>query len=187
MVVAPVTLKLTYEDFLGFPEDGKRHELLDGDHFVTPAPNLRHQRLVVRLTRVLDSFIDRHGLGWLYTSPVDIVLSDFDVVEPDLVFLSRQRGHLRADTHLAGAPDLVIEILSDSTRKRDEITKRHLYERHGVAEYWIVDPVLETVKVYRRQGERFAAAELFERAEGGQLDTALLPGFELALDELFGE
>lgn len=187
MVVAPVTLKLTYEDFLGFPEDGKRHELLAGDHFVTPAPNLRHQRIVVRLTRVLDSYIDRHGLGWLYASPVDIVLSAFDVVEPDLVFLSRQRGHLQAETHLAGAPDLVIEVLSESTRKRDEITKRHLYERHGVAEYWIVDPVLETVKVYRREGERFGAAELSERAEGGQLETALLPGFDLELDLLFGE
>lgn len=185
MVVAPVALKLTYEDFLGFPEDGKRHELLDGDHFGTPAPNLRHQRLVVALTIALGNHLKTQPVGWLYAAPVDVVLSDFDVVEPDLVFLSRGREDLRADTHLAGAPDLLIEILSESTRKRDEVTKRHLYERHGVAEYWIVDPVLETVKVYRRDGERFAAAELLERETGGRLTTALLPGFELDLEELF--
>ncbi|MDX1999554.1 MAG: Uma2 family endonuclease [Thermoanaerobaculia bacterium] len=187
MVVAPALLKLTYEDFLGFPEDGNRHELLDGDHFVTPAPVPRHQRLVLRLAFALEAAQRTHRLSaQVFPAPIDVVLSPHDVVEPDLVVLREGSSAEVTDTCIEGAPDLVIEVLSDGTRKRDETTKRHLYERHGVTEYWIVDPVLESVKVYRRDGDRFAPPLLFENEAGGVLQTVVLPGLALELGELFG-
>jgi|CXWL01.1.fsa_nt_gi Uma2 family endonuclease len=188
MVVAPLTLKLTYEDFQGFPEDGKRHELLDGDHYVTPAPIPRHQRLAFRLAVAIENQErKRVDPALVFMAPLDVVLSPHDVVEPDVIVVRPERSQLVTETCIEGAPDLLVEVLSDSTRKRDETTKRHLYERHGVGEYWIVDPVLETVKVYRRAGDRFAPAEVFEREAARTLTSEILPEFRLELDELFGE
>jgi Uma2 family endonuclease len=116
---------------------------------------------------------------------MDVILSDIDVVEPDLLFVSNERSQILG-TWIHGAPDLVIEILSPSTRRVDEITKRRLYERVGVREYWIVDGEIEVVKIYRRQDDgSFARAQELLREEGHSLDTPLLPGFSLSLAELF--
>jgi len=180
------SLKLNYEDFLYFPEDGKRHELIDGDHYVTAAPNLKHQTVVGNLNLLLLAFVRASRLGKVWASPVDVLLSDHDVVEPDLVFLSRDRMDLAADgAKIAGPPDLVIEVLSPSTRRKDAITKRHLYEKFGVGEYWLVDPELETIEVYRlRRGNFRREAELSaERAD--VLKSPLFPGLEIAVAEVF--
>lgn len=178
--------KLTYEDFLGFPEDGRRHELIDGEHVVTPSPRTKHQRISMALGTRLHQHVREHGLGQVLAAPMDVVLSDVDVVEPDLIFVSNDRAGIVGEVNLGGAPDLLVEILSESTRRRDEITKRHLYERFGVREYWVVDPVLDSIKVHRPgdDGTFRRAAELTLEA-GDTLTSPLLPGLELPLAEIF--
>lgn len=178
-------LKLTYEDHRHFPEDGRRHEIINGEHYVSPAPASKHQFVVSTLLGLLWQHVQRENLGRVASAPFDVALSDVDVVQPDLLFLSREHLDRIRPTHIDGPPDLVVEVLSESTRKRDEITKRHLYEKHGVKEYWIVDPELEAVKVYRRSGARFG--EKIERSAeaGDDLTSPLLPGFRVSLDALF--
>ena len=177
--------RLTYDDYVNFPDDGRRHELLDGEHIVTPTPVSGHQRVSIRLATALHAFVQQHRLGEVLAAPFDVILSDHDVVEPDLLFVSNERRAIVQDW-VRGAPDLVVEILSPSTRRLDEVTKRHLYDRFGVREYWIVDLDIDTVKVYRRaeDGGFLRVAELAAEADDA-LDTPLLPGFSLRLRELF--
>ncbi|HMB54796.1 MAG TPA: Uma2 family endonuclease [Thermoanaerobaculia bacterium] len=182
----PRRTPLTYEDYLYLPEDGKRHELIDGEHFVTPAPIPKHQLAVVNLVTALHRFVADHSLGRVLTAPIDVVLSDTDVVQPDVLFVAADRLSIIGEKNLQGAPDLVVEVLSDSTRRTDEITKRRLYERFGVGEYWLIDPLLESAKVYR-PGDDGAYTRVAEPSveQGGGLDSPLVPGFEMAIGELF--
>ncbi len=179
-------VKFTYEDYLLFPDDGKRHEIIEGEHYMTPSPTTKHQRILGKLFRILSQFVDERKLGEVLVAPCDVIFSDLDVVQPDLLFVSTEKGHLVTEKNIQGAPDLLIEILSDATRKTDEIIKRKLYERHGVREYWIVDPELETVKVYRTspEGGYTRAAELAREA-GDALTTPLLPHLTIPLTEVF--
>jgi len=130
-------VKLTYDDFVHFPDDGKRHELIDGEHYVTPSPNRRHQKIVGELFGQIWSHLKRHPTGEIYGAPFDVVFSDFDVVEPDLLFVSNERARVLTEKNVQGAPDLVVEVGSPATRRRDEKTKLQLYERFGVQEYWV--------------------------------------------------
>jgi len=177
--------RFTYEDYLNFPQDGRRHELIDGEHVVTPSPVRRHQELVVRLTAAMEVYLRGRPIGHVFVAPFDVILSDLDVVEPDLLYISNERSEILRDW-VHGAPDLVVEILSPGTRKVDEITKRRLYDRVGVKEYWIVDPELDAVKIFHRaeDGTFPRIAELTREAQG-LLTTPLLPAFSLSLDELF--
>ena len=183
MTVAQPILKFTYEDYRTAPPD-KRYELLDGELLMTPAPNLKHQRLQLRLGMRLAQFIEEQGLGELFIAPCDVVLSDTDVVQPDLLFVSRERRHLLSGgDNVRGAPDLVVEILSPATADRDRGYKHALYARHGVEEYWLVDPEAETVWIHRLQDGSLEVAHTFGREQ--TLCSPLLAGFELALDDLF--
>lgn len=186
MAMSVALPKLTYEDYLAIPPDGKRHELIDGEHYVSAAPNLRHQTIVGNLHFYLAQVVRRSQMGWLWLSPVDVKLSELDVVQPDLVFVAHEHADQRAGTHIAGAPDLAIEVLSEGSRRHDEVVKRQLYDRAGVAEYWIVDPELETVKVYRRgEGGGFERLVELSVERGERLETPLLPGLSLPLGDLF--
>jgi len=179
-------VRLTYDDFLLFPDDGRRHEIIDGEHYVTPSPNLRHQRIAGNLYWVIRAHLEEHPVGEIFFAPLDVVFSHFDVVEPDLLYVSRARAALVVTKlNLRGAPDLVIEIASPGTRRRDETIKRRLYERSGVAEYWIVDPQVDVVRVHRREGGSFARVVELSRERGDRLTTPLLPGLELALADIF--
>ena len=180
--------KLTYDDFLLFPDDGKRHELIDGEHYVTPSPNVKHQRVQINLVRALLSYLDAHPVGEIFCAPLDVVLSQHDVVEPDMFYLSHERAaEVLTPQHARGAPELVIEIASTSTRKRDETIKRQLYERDGVSEYWVIDPELDSIRVYRREGDRFGRAVELTSERGDLLTTPLLPGLEIELARIFAE
>ena len=177
--------RFTYEDYLLFPDDGRRHELIGGEHYVSPSPVKKHQRASARLQHSLGPFVDQNRLGFLYSAPFDVILSDEDVVQPDLIFVSNERSAIEQDRGIFGAPDLVVEILSESNRKTDEITKRKLYEWAGVLEYWVVDPVLETVKIYRlNSGVYERVAELSAEA-GDRLETPLLPGLAITVSQIF--
>ncbi|HXW04682.1 MAG TPA: Uma2 family endonuclease [Vicinamibacterales bacterium] len=178
-------LKLTYDDFLLFPEDGKRHELIDGEHYVTPSPSVRHQRISGRLLQLIANWLDDHPLGEVFAAPLDVLFSRFDVVEPDLIYVSNERATIIDAQHLTGAPDLIVEIGSPSTRQRDETIKRRLYEVFDVREYWVVDPEIDVVRVYRREGGRFARPIELSSEAGDVLTTALLPGFQIPLAQLF--
>ena len=183
VATANPAFKFTYEDYRSAPPD-KRYELLDGDLLLTPAPNLKHQRIQLRLVMRLAQFIEERGLGELFFAPCDVVLSDTDVVQPDLLFVSNDRKHLLlGGDNVRGAPDLVVEILSPATAERDRGYKRTLYGKHGVREYWLVDPVAETVAILRPRGGVLVAAHRFGRNE--TLHSPLLAGFELDLDDVF--
>jgi len=182
-------LKLTYDDLLLFPEnDGKRHELIDGEHYVTASPNLRHQRIVGNLFSFIDSWLQEHPIGRVYLAPVDVVFSNVDVVVPDILYLSNERmATIGTAKNMQGAPELVIEIGSPGTRQRDETIKRRLYERSGVDEYWIVDPETDVVRIYRREARGFARVSELSHEPGDVLTTPLLPGLELPLSRIFRE
>ena len=175
--------KLTYADYLLFPDDGLRHEIIGGEHFVTPSPVTRHQRISLNLLYLIRSYLEEHAIGELFGAPFDVLLSDFDVVVPDVVFISNRRSRFITPKNLQGPPDLAIEILSPSTRSRDKRLKRDLYEHVGVQEYWMVDPDTDVVTVFRR-----AAAGTFEEpieyGSGQILTTPLFPGLELRIDKV---
>ena len=185
MSVPNRSIKFTYEDYLLFPDDGKRHELIDGEHYVTPSPKTKHQRVTVKLTFLLEQHIRGTRAGHLFVAPMDVLLSETDIVEPDLLFVSAARSSIITEPNIQGAPDLVVEILSERTRKTDEITKRKLYERFGVTEYWVVDPVLESVKVYRLSDRRYVRAAELSTEAGDTLSTPLLPELRIPLAEIF--
>jgi Uma2 family endonuclease len=182
----PTAVKLTYDDFVHFPDDGMRHELIDGEHYVTPSPNMKHQQLLGTLHGLIWSYLQTRPIGRIFFAPFDVVFSMFDVVEPDLLYLSNERAAkvLTAD-NVKGTPELVVEIASKSTRKRDETIKRRLYERAGVSEYWIVDPVSDAIRVYRRENDRFGLPLELSREAGDVLTTPLLPGLDLPLARIF--
>ena len=183
MATTQPVVKLTYEDYRTTPDD-ERYELLDGDLVMVAAPNLKHQTVLLRLTQGLGKFIDEHKLGKLFFSPCDVVLSDADVVQPDLLFVSREREHLLSTgENVQGAPDVVVEILSPATADRDRGYKRELYGRHGVRECWLVDPTVETVLVHRQRGGTLTHARTFSR--GQTLRSSLFPGLEIDLDDIF--
>jgi Uma2 family endonuclease len=181
-------MKLTYDDFVLFPDDGMRHELIDGEHYVTPSPNMKHQRVAGNLHWLLRRHLEAHPIGEVFFAPFDVVFSRFDVVEPDLLYMSRERAaQVLTAKNVQGAPELVIEIASPGTRKRDETIKRRLYERMGVSEYWVVDPEVDTIRVYRLTGSVYARADELSLEAGDVLKTSLLPGLELALGDVFKE
>jgi Uma2 family endonuclease len=181
--------RLTYQDLLGLPEDLLRHELIDGEHLMSPAPNSKHQRVVVNLAWLIRAYLEDCPMGRVYVAPYDVVFSDFDVAEPDLLYVSAERERLLLKERcLAGAPDLVIEVLSPSTARIDAGKKRWLYGRYGVSEYWIVDPLKETIRVYRLADGLLQHSSELVRGDGTSvpsLSTPLLPGLEIPLATVF--
>jgi Uma2 family endonuclease len=178
--------RLTYDDFLLFPDDGLRHEIIDGVHYVTAAPNLRHQDLIGRLYLALGNFLASHpGIGHAFLSPVDVIFTIHDVVEPDLVFVAADQRAIMTEKNIQGSPAIVVEVLSKSTRSRDERIKKELFERGGVREYWIVDPDRSQVIVHRRDSAGFDARKPLAAADEAVLTSPLLPGFSLSMSKLF--
>jgi Uma2 family endonuclease len=179
--------RLTYDDFLLFPDDGMRHELIDGEHYVTPSPNLRHQELVGRLHFEIELYLRQtRGCGRVFVAPLDVVFTRWDVVEPDLLFVTDDQKEILTTNNVQGAPSLVIEVLSPSTRRTDEHAKRQLFERGGVREYWLVDPDAGNLTVYRRTaGGALPMTCRLSAAAHDVLTTPLLPAFTLGLGDLF--
>ena len=149
----------TYEAYAEIPYDGKRHEIIDGDHYVNPAPNLYHQEVSRHLQFQLYTAIELQELGVVIDAPVDVELSDHDIVQPDLVIIRKANRHIMTPTRVKGIPDLLVEILSPSNPKHDLQTKRIAYERCGVPEYWIVQPddhkILQLTLVDGKYAEQF--------------------------------
>ena len=174
----------TYEDLLHTPDDGKRYEVLEGDLVVSPSPKVKHQVLVGAVHEMLCT-AQRAGCGRVLLAPMDVVLSHPDVVEPDLLFIATDRLGIVTENNVQGAPDLVVEVISEGSRQRDVITKRHIYERHGVRFYWLVDPEEETVRVFELQSGAYG--EPVTLKAGQQLGCALFPGITQDVGQLFAE
>jgi Uma2 family endonuclease len=136
----PPTKLWDYAAYAAIPEDGQRHEIIGGDHFVNPAPNLYHQEVSRHLQFQLYQSIELKKLGVVIDAPVDVQLSDHDIVQPDLVIVTREKKRILTPIKVKGIPDLLVEILSPSNPHHDLKVKRELYERAGVPEYWIVSP-----------------------------------------------
>lgn len=169
---------LTYKDYEALPADGRRYELHDGELSVTPAPTPRHQRVSGRLYRLLQSYVERWCLGEVFYSPIDCILSDASIVQPDLICLDPTRLSAVTGRAIEGPPTLVVEILWPSTVQIDRSVKFQLYARYGVPHYWIVDPDARTVEAYDLAG---SAYEITGRLEG-ERPVALRPFPELPLE-----
>ena len=178
----PGIRKLTYADYAQIPDDGKRHEILGGEEIVTPSPDVAHQRASVKLSTLLDRHVTEHGLGEVLTAPMDVVLGVSDIVQPDLLFVSRERSAIVGEMNVQGAPDLVVEISSPSTRALDRTRKLEAYATAGVRECWIVDRAERLVEVHRVGATRERAVV----GAGGILRSELLPGLEIRVADILG-
>ena len=174
--------KLTYQDYANMSDD-ERYELINGELILVPAPNISHQRSNIKLGVQITIFVDQHELGEVFLAPTDVVLSDTEVVQPDVLFISKERQHIITEANIQGAPDLIVEILSPSTAKRDWEAKRDTYAKHGVKEYWVADPATKIVwLLLLREG----ALQIVETcASGDTLASPTLEGFSVAVDDLF--
>ena len=179
----------TYDDLLQMPDDGRQYEILDGELIVNASPIPRHQIIAGRLYTAIVVFLESHPIGIVLFAPLDVVFTPRWVVQPDILYIRNERRSIITRTNVSGAPDLAIEILSDATRKKDEIIKRRAYEDFGVGEYWIVDPVLDSIKIYRRNdaGKYDRIVEASTEAEGAMITSPLFPGLEISLARVFAE
>lgn len=182
MVNTTPTFKFTYEDYRNAPGD-KRYELLDGDLVMTPAPGRAHQRTSRKLTMLLGGLVTLTDFGEVFAAPFDVVLSNTDVVQPDLLVVSHKRAHIVTEENVQGAPDLVVEILSPSTAERDLTFKRSLYAKYGVQEYWLVDTDARTITVLSLEGHRYREAGVF--GAGDTLTSTTLQGLAVDPVEIF--
>ena len=174
-------IKFTFHDYRTAPDD-RRYELLERELLMVPAPNTRHQRILIRLSTALHEFVTVRGLGEVFSSPFDAVLSNYDVLQPDLLLVSKERSHMVTDDNIQGGPDLVVEVLSTSTADRDLGYKRTLYARHRVREYWVVDPEARTIEVLALGQEDFTRHGLY--ASNQVLQSPVLPDLAILLEEV---
>ncbi len=180
-IVAP---KLTYRDLRAMPNDGKRYELIEGEVYMTPSPSWRHQEIVGNLYVALRTFVVAGNLGKVSLAPLDVVFDDRNAVQPDLLFVRKEREGLIRKANVQGPPDLVIEVLSPSTASFDRETKLQVYARAGVPEIWYIDPEKETVEVLNLAADRryLLTASL---TGDSAIPSAVLPDLPLALREVF--
>jgi Uma2 family endonuclease len=176
---------LDADDLRGFPDDDKRYEIIGGQLVVSPSPSTRHQHVVTKLSSALDAYLSRNRSGQVFVAPLDVHLSSYDVVQPDLLVVLNDQREIIQEQEIAGPPSLVVEILSPSSKTIDRVDKAALYARSGVEEYWIVDPIEETVTVYGLDGDRFSPSATLDRND--DLYSIVLAGFILDLDSIFLE
>ena len=179
---ASTALRFTYQDYLLLPED-RRYEVIDGDLFMTPAPTPYHQLVSKRIGHVLDDFVEKNRLGMVLYAPCDVVLSETDVVQPDILFVSAGRLAIVGEKFISAAPDLIVEVLSPATETRDRVAKTKLYAKKGVRELWFADPEAKTIELLVNSGEGFRREALAGSTE--TLRSVLLEGLEIPLDSVF--
>lgn len=173
----------TYEDYTKLPDE-KRYELIEGELFMVPSPDFYHQSTLRNLGFLLWKFVKENSLGLVFYAPFDVVLTGYDVLQPDIIFVSNERRKIVVtEENIKGAPDLVMEILSPGTRERDILVKKGLYARHGIREYWIVDPTAKSIEVMTVGKETFETYGIFFLEDN--LESPLLPGFGPPLQEIF--
>lgn len=188
-IIIPQKERWTYEDYLQLiPPDSFGFEILSGELIVSPSPNRRHQRTVLSLGRILDVHVNTQNLGEIFVAPFDVVLDadpsvSENIVQPDLMFISKDRLNIITDDNIRGAPDLVIEVLSDSTARYDRVEKMQAYIEFGVKEYWIIDANQKTLEAFDLTGDEPVLQATL--AESDVFKPKLFPGLEISLSELW--
>jgi Uma2 family endonuclease len=171
----------TYDDLLALPEDDLRHEIIDGEHVVSPAPFTKHQIVAGNIYGELFIYLRQNPIGRVFAAPYDVVFAPDNVSEPDVVYISNERASIITEKNVQGPPDLVVEVISETGRRRDEVQKKALYERFGVTEYWIADPNVDSMRVHRRG----AYDEPVTLRSGDVLTSPLFPRLTIDVATLF--
>ncbi len=177
-------VKITYEDYCYLPED-KRYELIGGELFLVPSPSVLHQMVSANLEFILRSFVKERYLGVVLDAPLDVIFTSTDVVQPDLIFISHARREIIKEANIQGAPDLIVEILSPSTSRRDQTIKKQLYAQHGVCELWLVNPIIQSIEVFSLGPEGYKEPVYYSRQSKKILNSFILPELAVNLDEVF--
>jgi len=176
--------RLTAEEFFAFTRHTERqYQLLNGRPRMNPAPLMKHQRIIGNVYLLLDRFARSNALGEVWLAPCDVVFDRFNVVQPDVFFVSTERAHIVTEKNVQGAPDLIVEILSASTADVDRGYKRHLYAVHGVNEYWLVDPDARQVEVLALGETGYVTAGIY--GEDEIVASPLLTGLRIAVNDIF--
>ena len=175
-------ITLTYEDYAKTPDD-ERWELLRGELFMVPSPNLDHQRIAGNLYFHLRIFLTDKSLGEVFIAPFDVVISNINVLQPDVMFVPFEQSAILTKANIQGSPALVIEVASPSTGYRDRGVKRDIYAEHGVGEYWLVDPEARSINVLTLHGDEYRESGSYR--VGDVLTSPTLPGLELAVESVF--
>ncbi len=173
---------LTYEDYMQLPSD-VRYELLEGELWMPPSPSPQHQTILGFLYIALVECLA--GLGRVFLAPLDVVLGKHNVLQPDLLFVARDRLEIIGTANVQGGPDLAIEILSPSTKERDRVAKRRVYSKYGVREYWIVDPATKTVEIAVNKSGSLTTCGVYH--DNGIVFSPSFPTLKVDLDALFEE
>jgi Uma2 family endonuclease len=180
-----LTRLVTYDDYRQLPDDGKQYQIIGGELYMTPAPTTIHQRIALRLKLKLFEFVERNKLGEVLDAPVDVILSMTDVVQPDIVFVAKERMNIITQKNIVEAPDLVVEVLSEHTETIDRKKKKELYARHGVREYWIVDPEAKTIDQFLNENGQLTRTHTIKSGE--TLASQIVEGLQVSVDEIFKE
>lgn len=176
---------LNADDVRNFPDDRNRYEIIGGELFVSPAPPVRHQLILVKLVSVIHQFLEERKKGIGLCAPLDVFLSYYDVVQPDLLVVLNNRKSIVFEHGIVGPPNLIVEVLTSSSATVDKIRKTALYGSHRVEEYWIVDPLKETVTVSCLYGDRYSGSVELQRDD--RLHSAALLGLVLDIEAIFPE
>jgi Uma2 family endonuclease len=181
----PAQGRWTYEDYLRLPADGRRYEVIRGFLYVTAAPAYDHQYSVAQFSRLLGNFVMDRNLGVVLTAPFDVKLPDIaDPVQPDVVFFRSGNQPRKGDKFFEGTPDLVVEVLSPTTRRLDQKVKLEAYRDAGIPEYWMVDPWKEIIILQGLSADRREYVEIGRGSRGERVRSSVLPGFEIAVADL---
>lgn len=175
-------VKYTYEDYLKTPDD-ERYELIEGDMIMTPSPVTKHQRISRKIEFILEKFVTENNLGEVFDAPCDVYLDEKNVVQPDILFISKDRLDIIGEKNIQGAPDMTIEILSETTAHRDLVKKKRLYAKFGVKEYWIIDPEERIAEIYTLRGDTFFLTNSL--SVNDTLESPLLLGLKIRLSDIF--
>lgn len=174
--------KYTYEDYRKLPE-GAPYQLIGGMLIMTPAPSTYHQIISMKLEVKLASFVMERDLGLVLDAPLDVYFEESETYQPDLVFIARERLSIIKPDKINGAPDMVVEILSPATAYYDLRRKFKIYEKHGVREYWVIDPEEQSVEIFALQDGRFTLEQKAEKQ--GTVSSTVVEGFTLPVESIF--
>lgn len=182
MTLAIDSKKYTYNDYLKTPED-TRYELIEGELTMTPAPDTDHQDILLNLTVLLNKYVKEKNIGKVLFAPVDIILDEYHVLQPDFIFVSAERLDIIKKRGVFAPPDMVLEIISPSSYYRDSVQKKELYERFGIKEFWVVDPANKVIEVFVLEDKKYVLYSF--KGEEGKINSKIISGFEADLKDVF--
>jgi Uma2 family endonuclease len=176
------SLALTYKDYLIYTEHSdRRYELVEGEILMVPSPGFSHQKVVMNLSAILHDFVKKSNMGIVLTAPMDLYVDDTNVLQPDIIFISKEKSYIIEENKINRSPDLVIEIISPSTETRDREIKKKIYAQAEIKEYWIVDPGKKEIEIYTLRDEGYFLSGKYN----DKLSSNTFPELVINLSEIF--